>query len=154
MGGFLWFRTSGLGPHRAVGVGGQPLPPRRLCAWGPLAAGAAVGGGARGGGAGARASRARGRGAGLHQAGLRGFRIFSNFIWSFFFLISLFVFPSDQQPHQEENQQGSGHHTCHCSCNHAHALYICFTVRSLAPHSSPSQPHCLLCTGRAQRRTW
>lgn len=77
MGGFLWFRTSGLGPHRAVGVGAQPWPARSLGAWGPLAAGAAVGGGARGGGAGARASRARGRGAGLHQAGFRGFRIFS-----------------------------------------------------------------------------
>ena len=59
-----------------------------------------------------------------------------NFIWSLFFLISLFVFPSDQQPHQEENQQGSGHHTCYCSCNHAHALYICFLRNKAKPNIS------------------
>lgn len=74
--GFLQFGTSHVWPHKAVCVGGQPWPGsfRGQC---PMAAGGTVRRGASGGGARARAPRAWGRGTWFHEAGFRGFSIFS-----------------------------------------------------------------------------
>lgn len=73
---FLWFKTSDLGPHEAVRVGGQPWLGGRLGGQCPLAAGGTVRCGASGGGARAGAPGAGGGGTRFHEAGFRGFSIF------------------------------------------------------------------------------